>query len=479
MLIIRKEVIVMMNYEDRNENIIDGEAKEINTEQSQTAKKAKTAGKKGMKYKVRNAAVYGVIFGLASGLVFTGVSKATGTGTKTSYVQMSTTKDALSTAYSGSTSDSESGTYTVQEIAEKCMSSVVSISCTSVESVQSFFGGSQQYESNSAGSGIVMARDDDNLYIATNNHVVADANEISVCFNDSEDQVYQAEVKGTDSTNDLAIVAVSLKDIPEDVLSQISIATLGDSDETSVGEQVVAIGNALGYGQSVTSGYISALDREVEIDNSTAKLIQTDAAINPGNSGGALFNMKGEVIGINSAKFSSEEVEGMGYAIPVSVAEPILEQLMTMQKVDTDEKGAIGIKGTDVSSDVSEMYDIPQGVYVDSVTKDGAAESAGLEKGDIITAFDGKEVSDMSTLKNLLEYYAAGDKVEITVQRRSDSGYKEKKFTIKLDKASENETSATTEDRNSDSDKNSGNNGNSGSNEDSRGGFNQGQAFGW
>ena len=224
------------------------------------------------------------------------------------------------------------------------MSSVVSISCTSVESVQSFFGGSQQYESNSAGSGIVMARDDDNLYIATNNHVVADANEISVCFNDSEDQVYQAEVKGTDSTNDLAIVAVSLKDIPEDVLSQISIATLGDSDETSVGEQVVAIGNALGYGQSVTSGYISALDREVEIDNSTAKLIQTDAAINPGNSGGALFNMKGEVIGINSAKFSSEEVEGMGYAIPVSVAEPILEQLMTMQKVDTDKKGSIGIK---------------------------------------------------------------------------------------------------------------------------------------
>lgn len=461
----------MMNYDERNENIVDGEAREINNGQDFDGKNAKGVNvKNSMGKKVRNAAIYGMVFGLASGLVFTGVNKVTGTNNKTSYIQMSTTKDALSTVASEKSSDSESGTYTVEEIAKKCMSSVVAISCTSVESVQNFFGGSQQYESSSAGSGIVMARDDENLYVATNNHVVSGAKEISVCFNDSEEQVYEAEVKGTDATNDLAIVAVALEDIPEDVLGKISIATLGDSDNTSVGEQVVAIGNALGYGQSVTSGYVSALDREVEIDGSTAELIQTDTAINPGNSGGALFNMSGEVIGINSAKFSSEEVEGMGYAIPVSVAEPILEQLMTMDKVDSDKKGVIGITGTDVSTDVSEMYDIPQGVYVDSVTKDGAAQKAGIEKGDIITSFDGREVSDMSTLKNLLEYYAAGDKVEITVQRRSDSGYEEKKFTIKLDKAKESDNESDSEDENIEDyyEEDAG-----------RGGYNERQAFGW
>lgn len=403
--------------------------------------------------KVRNVAVCGVVFGLSSGLVFTGVESALNhnTASSKSTIKMSTTTGALSTAYSG-TDSSDSEEYTVQEIAEKCMSSVVSISCTSVETVRSYFGGSQEYESNSAGSGIVIAEDDNNLYIATNNHVVDGANEISVCFNDSEDQVYEAEVKGTDATNDLAIVAVSLSDISSDVLKTISIATLGDSEKASVGEQVVAIGNALGYGQSVTSGYLSALDREVDIENSTAKLIQTDAAINPGNSGGALFNMKGEVIGINSAKFSSEEVEGMGYAIPVSVAEPILEQLMTMEKVDEDKKGALGISCQDVDSDVTEMYDIPQGVYVAAVNEGEAADEAGLQKGDIITELDGKAVSDTSSLQSLLQYYAAGDKVEVKYQRRSSKGYEEKTVTVKLGKAqtTASDTTGKTDKENSD-----------------------------
>lgn len=386
--------------------------------------------------RVRNAAVSGVVFGLSAGMVLTGVSRLSDNDVSniSSPVQMSTTSDSLATSYSKGDSES-SGTYSVKDIAAKCKSSVVSITCTSVQSVQNFFGGARQYESSSAGSGIVIAKDEENLYIATNNHVVEGAKEVSVCFNDSEEQVYEAVIKGTDAGNDLAIAAVSLNDIKEDVLDSISIATLGDSDSAQIGEQVVAIGNALGYGQSVTSGYISAVGREVDIDGYTASLIQTDAAINPGNSGGALFNMKGEVIGINSAKFSSEEVEGMGYAIPVSVAEPILQQLMTMDKADSSRQGTLGISCRDVDSEVSEMYDIPQGAYVEELQEGGAAETAGIEKGDIITEFDGKEVKDSSSLKNLLEYYEEGDTVKVKLERRSSSGYEEKTLEVTLKKS--------------------------------------------
>lgn len=386
--------------------------------------------------RVRNAAVSGVVFGLSAGMVLTGVSRLSDNGVSkiSSPVQMSTTSDSLATSYSKGDSES-SRTYSVKDIAAKCKSSVVSITCTSVQSVQDFFGGARQYESSSAGSGIVIAKDEENLYIATNNHVVEGAKEVSVCFNDSEEQVYEAVIKGTDAGNDLAIAAVCLNDIKEDVLDSIAIATLGDSDSAQIGEQVVAIGNALGYGQSVTSGYISAVGREVDIDGYTASLIQTDAAINPGNSGGALFNMKGEVIGINSAKFSSEEVEGMGYAIPVSVAEPILQQLMTMDKADSSRQGTLGISCRDVDSEVSEMYDIPQGAYVEELQEGGAAETAGIEKGDIITEFDGKEVKDSSSLKNLLEYYEEGDIVKVKLERRSSSGYEEKTLKVTLKKS--------------------------------------------
>lgn len=416
-----------------------------NFENNYQAVESENKHKKGKTIKrVRNAAVSGVVFGLSAGMVLTGVA---GLGDKggiskvSSSIQMSTTSDSLATSYSKE-DNKTSGTYSVKDIAAECKSSVVSITCTSVESLQDFFGGARQYESSSAGSGIVIAKDDENLYIATNNHVVEGAKEISVCFNDSEEQVYKAETKGADAGNDLAIAAVSLNDIPEDVLNSIAIATLGDSDSAQIGEQVVAIGNALGYGQSVTSGYISAIGREVDIDGYTASLIQTDAAINPGNSGGALFNMKGEVIGINSAKFSSEEVEGMGYAIPVSVAEPILEQLMTMEKADSSKQGTLGISCRDVSSEVSEMYDIPQGVYVDDIEEGGAAEEAGIKKGDIITEFDGKTVGDKSSLKNLLEYYEAGDSVNVKVERRDASGYKDKTFTVTLKKADKQSTNS-------------------------------------
>lgn len=428
--------------------------------------------------KIRNVAVYGLTFGLASGLVFTGVTKMADTGTskKASTVQMSTTQAALASNVSTKKSTTESGEYTVEEIAKNCSSSVVSITCKSVQEVRNFFGGQQQYESESAGSGIVIAKDESNLYVATNNHVVDGASDLSVCFNDSKDNVYSAEVKGTDAGNDLAIVAISLKDIDEDVLKSVSIATLGDSGNENVGEQVVAIGNALGYGTSVTSGYISALDREVTIDNNTAKLIQTDAAINPGNSGGALFNMKGEVIGINSAKFASEEVEGMGYAIPISTAEPILQQLITMEKVDDSKKGALGIKCKDVSSDVSESYDIPQGVYVSELTKGGAAEKAGIESGDIITEFDGKSVSDTSSLVNMLQYYEADKTVEVTVKRRASGGYEDKKVKVTLDKADSSDStdssagSSDSSNNGESKDNNSKDNGSKGDNSGSRSG---------
>lgn len=428
--------------------------------------------------KIRNVAVYGLTFGLASGLVFTGVTKMADTGTskKASTVQMSTTQAALASNVSTKKSTTESGEYTVEEIAKNCSSSVVSITCKSVQEVRNFFGGQQQYESESAGSGIVIAKDENNLYVATNNHVVDGASDLSVCFNDSKDNVYSAEVKGTDAGNDLAIVAISLKDIDEDVLKSVSIATLGDSSNENVGEQVVAIGNALGYGTSVTSGYISALDREVTIDNNTAKLIQTDAAINPGNSGGALFNMKGEVIGINSAKFSSEEVEGMGYAIPISTAEPILQQLITMEKVDDSKKGTLGIKCKDVSSDVSESYDIPQGVYVSELTKGGAAEKAGIESGDIITEFDGKSVADTSSLVNMLQYYEAGKTVEVTVKRRASGGYEDKKVKVTLDKA--DSSAGSSDDSNNGESKDNSSKDNSSKGDDSGNGFGDGYSDG-
>jgi serine protease Do len=302
--------------------------------------------------------------------------------------------------------------------------------------------GVMQQESTGSGSGVIIGKNDTELLIVTNNHVIEDAESLTVCFNDSKDAVFDAKVKGADSENDLAVIAIDLSDISEDVLNSISIATVGDSTSLQVGDQVVAIGNALGFGQSVTSGIISALDREVTIDDTTATLLQTDAAINPGNSGGALFNMKGELIGINTAKYASEQIEGMGFAIPMETAQSIIEDLMnreTRDKLDSG-YGFLNISGQDVSDDATQMYGIPQGAYVAEVVEDGAAANAGIQQGDIITSLDGVTITGISELKEQLQYYKAGEQVEIVVQRVSDGGYKEMTFTVTLDNASDQQT---------------------------------------
>ena len=328
--------------------------------------------------------------------------------------------------------DSVSTVYDVSAVAEAAMPSLVSITNMGEQEIQSFFGTYTQ-ASESSGTGIIVGKNDDELLIATNNHVVEGSEQLNVCFIDNE--IVSALVKGTDATNDLAVIAVSLSDIPEDTLNKISIAQLGDSESLKIGEPVIAIGNALGYGQSVTTGVISALDREVTIENMTSSLIQTDAAINPGNSGGALLNMQGQVIGINSAKLASSQVEGMGYAIPISTAEPIIDDLMsrkTRTAVDEDKRGYLGISGVDVTSDISKQMGIPTGAYVAAVVDGSAADKAGLKKGDVITKFDGSGVSSMTSLKELMSYYEAGETVDITFKRADNGEYTEQTVQITL-----------------------------------------------
>lgn len=324
----------------------------------------------------------------------------------------------------------------VADIAEAAMPTIVAITNKSVQEVRSFYRGQTfQYESESCGSGIIVGENDTELLICTNNHVVEDATELTVSFIDENS--YEAQIKGTDPSNDLAVIAVKLDGIGNDTMDQIKIAQVGDSDEMRVGEQVVAIGNALGYGQSVTTGIISAKDRTINMSDGSSyeNLIQTDAAINPGNSGGALLNMNGELIGINSAKASSSGVEGMGYAIPVSKAFPILENLMskeTRSKVDDSEAAYIGINGEGVTSEVVQLYNIPAGVYVTAVGANTPADKAGLQKGDIITAFDDMAVTSMEELANRLKYYKGGETVEMTIQTAPNGAYEEKTIEITL-----------------------------------------------
>jgi serine protease Do len=332
----------------------------------------------------------------------------------------------------------------VSTIAEKCMPSVVSITNKGVQEIRSWFGTYQQ-EVSGSGSGIIIGENDTELLIVTNYHVVSDSTELSVYFSfeeaeeDEEQNVISAKIKGYDSQKDLAVISVQLSDIPEDVKSQISIATMGDSSKLKVGEQVVAIGNALGYGQSTTTGIVSALNREVSVTGTngeviTNRLIQTDAAINPGNSGGALINMQGEVIGINSVKLASQEVEGMGYAIPITAVESIIGDLMnkeTRDKVDSQKAGYLGIECLSVTSDVAAAYDLPMGCYVKSVVKGSAAEKAGIQAGDVIIKLDGSSIASDTELVEALGYYEAGETVEVVAKTR-DSGYEEQTFSVVL-----------------------------------------------
>lgn len=298
----------------------------------------------------------------------------------------------------------------------------------------SYFGYTQTQEATASGSGIIVGENDTELLIATNYHVIEGADSLEVIFDDEASA--EAYVKGTDSDMDLAIIAVMLDDLSSDTLDAIKIATLGDSDALTLGEPAIAIGNALGYGQSVTTGVISALNREVELDDGTTReFIQTDAAINPGNSGGALLNLQGEVIGINSNKIGGETVEGMGYAIPISAAKPIIEQLMneeTKIKLSDEERGYIGISGVSVTSEVSQIYGLPQGVYVAEVSSGGGAEAAGIQKGDVIVAFEDAEITSMDDLQTRLQYYAQGTTVSVTVMRQNGSSYEEITYDVTL-----------------------------------------------
>lgn len=384
-----------------------------------------------------------ILFGAISGGMVLGSfmigKNAVKTTASSTTLETNAAKLSTSSGSKNGSSSSSGDTYTVVQIAEQCKSSVVAITNQSVQEVQTMFGTMQQ-QSTGSGSGVIIGKNDTELLISTNNHVVSGAESLTVCFNDDKDAVFDAKIKGTDADNDLAVIAIKLSDISEDVLNSISVATLGDSTQMEVGDQVVAIGNALGFGQSVTSGVISALDREVTIDDTTATLMQTDAAINPGNSGGALFNMKGEVIGINSAKYASDQVEGMGFAIPMAKAQGIIENLMNQETRDklTSDYGFLNITGQDVSSDVAEMYGIPEGVYVSGTTDGGAAANAGIQKGDIITKLGNTTITSISQLKEELQYYKAGETVEITLQRNTDNkGYQEQTVKVTLDNASE------------------------------------------
>ena len=376
----------------------------------------------------------GVAFGLVASVTFqTGNYVGTKVfGTTTTNGKTAKTAQTVDGAKL-TTSSSSTGTSDVATIAKNAMPSIVSITNMSVQEVQSFFGGTQQQESTSVGSGIIIGQTDSELLILTNNHVVEGNEKLTVSFVDNES--VEANVKGTDSTKDLAVVAVKISDVKDSTMDEIAVATMGDSSKLEVGEQVVAIGNALGYGQSVTSGIVSATERTLD-GYEGGTLIQTDAAINPGNSGGALLNSNGEVIGINTAKVATDSVEGMGYAIPISDASDTIQNLMNLEtktKVSEAEQGYLGIQGVDVSDESAKMYNMPTGVYISDVVKNGGAQQAGLTKGSVITGLEGTTISDMNSLKEQLQYYRVGDKVKVTVQVPGNNGeYTEKTVEVTL-----------------------------------------------
>lgn len=427
--------------------------------------------------KIRKIAKKGLTFSLcavlAGGLAagsFEGVNKLAGWSGATT-VEAASNKDETTLTYAKSekkdadASDSKSdtgkdtgstakGSLDVSEIVSEALPSIVSITTKSVQEVQNYFGmygmygyapQQQEQEVEGSGSGIIVGKNDDELLIATNYHVVEGADTLSVAFTDGN--AVEASVKGFDEERDLAVVSVSLDDVEDDTMDAVSIANIGSSDDLKVGEQVVAIGNALGYGQSVTTGIVSAKNRRMDSDNNTVtdgsddssdgvNLIQTDAAINPGNSGGALLNMKGEVVGINSAKLASTEVEGMGYAIAISDVTDILQNLMnetSRDKLDDSEHGVLGIEGSSVSSEAVQMYGIPAGVFVKKVTEGGAADKAGLKANSVITEFNGKAVSSIDQLSEYLSYYEPDEEVELTVQVPHGTSYKEETVKVTLD----------------------------------------------
>lgn len=385
------------------------------------------------------------IFGLVGGMTFEGVnyiydnhiaveSSKEETQEKLPVVTTTATGDAASV---GSVSD----------VVENVLPSIVAIDVTVTETGSDIFGRTYSQDLQGSGSGIVVAQDEENLYIVTNNHVVADATKVSVKFHD--ESVYSATVKGTDSDADLAVVSIPGKDLSEETLNNIKVATLGNSEDTKVGDQAIAIGNALGYGTSVTVGYISAKEREVAAEDMTMKLIQTDAAINPGNSGGALVDANGTVIGINSAKYADEAVEGMGFAIPISTAVPLINDIIQSEYISEEEQGYLGIRGTDVDEEYAQYYNMPVGVFVSEVSENSPAEAAGMIKGDIITKFNDREITSMTSLQERLSKVKAGTKIKVVVKRSDNGEYKEKTLTVTLGKKTDAKVEEQTQQENS------------------------------
>lgn len=416
---------------------------------------------------------YAAVFGLIGGMSFEGTTYISNKYINKSAVESSktTSKSIEKTSTLSSTSTSTSSSDGVSGVSENVLPSIVAIDVTTTQTSTDVFGRTYEQDSSGSGSGIIVAQDSKNIYIATNNHVVEDASSVSVTFNDKS--VYSATVKGTDSDSDLAVVEISLSKLSADTLSNIKVATLGDSDKVKVGAQAIAIGNALGYGTSVTVGYISAKDREVSGEDNTMKLLQTDAAINPGNSGGALVDSSGAVIGINSSKYADTSVEGMGFAIPINTAIPIINDIVKAETVSEDEQAYLGITGTNVTSEYAQYYNLPEGIYVSSVTSGSPAEKAGIKKGDVIVKYKGKDVTTMDGLQEKMALCKAGDKVEITVKRADNGEYKSVTCSVTLGKKSDaadstdDSSSNSSNGSNSDSgqggtDSQNGNNGNNG-----------------
>lgn len=414
--------------------------------------------KNGMGKKAAKLVASAAVFGLVAGACFVGVSVAKDKLYPSTADRIETTSGTTSAKSETSSSGSSSSSSNVASVVNEVMPSVVSITST-IQSSNYYGFGTQ--ESEGAGSGFIVAKTKDNLMIATNNHVVSDATSLTVGF--ADDTTAKATVVGIDSSADLAVISVKIKDIKDSTASKIKVATLGSSDDLKVGEEVVAIGNALGYGQSVTTGVVSAKNREVSLTDGTMNLLQTDAAINPGNSGGVLINMDGQVVGINNAKLEDTSVEGMGYAIPITTAKTILTDLMNASSVSTKDAAFLGVVGRDINESYSSALGIPSGIYVSQVVSGSPAEKAGISAGDVITKFEGNNVSTMSGLKEKLALKKANTKVKITFKRANQSGtYEEKTVTVTLGKKSD--FSDVTTDNSSDSSNDSNNNSNNGNN---------------
>ena len=452
----------MMDYRNNynNENETNNENMMAAEQNSFNGKKPSSKNKKAAKLakKIGAIALSAVLFGGVAGGTFQAVNHFAGSTTAaatTTTAQQTTSNSSLLKAAATSSSSTSTGTMDVSTIAKNAMPSIVSITNQSVQEVQNYFSmfgygaqTPQTEETTSCGSGIIIGKNDTELLIVTNNHVVEDADTLSVSF--VNNQVCKANIKGTDADNDLAVIAVPLSEIPDDTMSSIAVATMGDSDSVEVGEQVVAIDS-----DSSSDGSSDGTTADTSSTDTTGKTyLQTDAAINPGNSGGALLNMNGEVIGINSAKLASTEVEGMGYAIPVSRVSDIIENLMNEQtrtKVAAEDQGTIGIKCLDVSSQIQQAYNMPAGVYISEVTSGSAAENAGLKSGYVLTSFDGHSITSTSELKSLLQYYSAGETVEVEVQVPDNGSYETKTFSLTL-----GTSTSSSDDQQSDSQQNAG-----------------------